>query len=359
MLPRVDTETFKAECLRRAPLGAVHAAVFDVILGRVVAEVGSSKRIRNLASTTKSLCGLVIAHDVMTNGYDIHKDVSEIVNLIVPCAELESKVTLAHLMHHTGGINEIDFTDPAVILDAIFRKKNTHDILGDYLTCLKPGSPFKYSPILGYMLVGAIYELDKRKTDRSFSIKKRCVELFFTPKMVSWEWRMCDGQDVCNHTFAFSEFSASGEDMLELGRNLMRNHSKLLDFIMTPGPAYVKHARSSRASGASEEREVGLEVDVKHDYSYGWWILSNTKTLMSIGLGGQYIVLDTYQRLIGIRQQGDVFLKERNDEGVRMELFRKRRSAVVNSHETYPLLVRDIYFGIDPNLESSLMKTID
>jgi len=357
MLPRIDTETFKVECLRRAPLGSVHAAVYDVILGRVVAEVGSNRIIRNLYSTTKSLCGLVIAHDVMTNGYDIHRDVSDIIKLIVQCSEV-SPITLAHLMHHTGGINEIDFTDPSVILDAIFRKKNTHDILGDYLTKLEPGSPFKYSPILGYMLVGAIYELDKRKTDRSFSLKNRCAELFFTPKMVSWEWRMCDGQDVCNHTFAFSDFCASGQDMLELGRNLMRNHSKLLEFIMTPGPAYVKNARSSRASGPGLTDESGMEVCVRHDYSYGWWILSGTKTLMSIGLGGQYIVLDTHQRLIGIRQQGDVFIKERNDEGVRWELFRKKRSAVINSHETYPLLVRDIYFGIDPNLESSMMKTI-
>lgn len=356
----IDNEAFKTECTKRAPAGAVYASVFDCILNRIIASCGSDSKIRNLYSTTKSLCGLVIAHDVMTTGYDIHKDVSDIVAFIIPGCSLVKKITLAHLMHHTGGVNDVNFADPATMFDLMTRKKNTHSILADYVCDVQPDSPFNYSPILGYMLVGAIYELDKRKTDRDFSIRDRCQTLFFTRRMNAWHWRMCDGQDVCNHTFAFSDFEASGEDMLELGINLFRHHRDLLDFIMdSRGKAYVKHARSSRAGGTEEGTKTGEEVFIDYDYSYGWWIIPRTGVLTTIGLGGQYIVIDTFQELIGIRQQGEVFMKERGNGDVRLELFRKKKSFVTNSHETFPIMVCDIYFGIDPDLETSRMMSVE
>ncbi len=359
--PKVDAVAFSRECTRRAPFNSLYAAVYDNILHKIVASCGSEDVIRNLYSSTKSICGLVIAHDVMASGYDIHKDISDIVQFLAPNVVWTpgpGGLTLAHFMHHTSGINDVDFKDPAVVADLIFRKKNTHSMIEDYVASVAVGAPFNYSPCLGYMLVGAIYELDKRKDDRTFSIAQRCSELFFTKNMNSWHWPTCEGQDICRHTFAFSEFHASGHDMIELGRNLLVNHRPLLEHILnTANPSYVRHARSGRAGGS--DTTSGYEVFVDYDYSYGWWILPGTGVLTTIGLGGQYILIDTLQDLVGVRQQGNIFSKERADGGVRLELFQKKKSFVINSHETFPLLVTGIYFGVDPELEGSRMMHAD
>lgn len=366
-IPNNNGRGFEWLCAERGPPGETHASICKIQENEcddVRASVGKSTRLCNLYSSTKSLVGLTIAHDVYYHGFDATQDVRPYLPVRPDVrARLTRPVPLYALLNHTAGISHICFSDPGVVADLLTRRRNTQAVIESYLEELEgPGAPFSYSPVLGYMVAGMVYELIKRREtgDARFSIKRQCSRLFFPAEMDKWEWAECDGVGLCRHTFAFSEFKTTGRGMQQLGRNLLTRHRELLLFILSPKlPAglYVRHARSSRAGGAGAGTGGGGEVAVDYDYSFGWWLLPAAGILTTIGLGGQYIVLDTRQNVVGTRQQATLFNTYRQ-QWVKDEIRAKRRGFVLSTHETFPLLVRD-YFesggAVDSDLERLLL----
>jgi CubicO group peptidase (beta-lactamase class C family) len=357
---------FSEICAARAPPSGVSAGVYWMDgrgkeVGRL--EHGPEVPLTNCYSMTKSLFGLVVAHDVLYDGFDATFDVSEYLRLFWPgvCIDADHPVRFCDLLNHRAGLNEIDFSDVSTLFNLLFRHKDSHSFFADYLRCAAGGAAFQYSPVLGYMLAGAIYELVKREKQGPgaplFSIANRCSELFF-PKGMECEWRTCAGASICMHTLTFSEFRTDRKSLRLLAQNLMRNHRPLLDFITSQTHPrkqglYVHRARSASASGGLATGGGGDEVVMNYDYSLGWWILPGCDTLCAIGLGGQYIVLCPTIGVFGVRQQPRIMTKERIDP-VAVETIGKRRSFISNTHETYPLLVRRIDSGIDPDTERRL-----
>lgn len=355
-----EEKEFASLCRDRGPPNETYASIYTET-GERLAEMGESVRMCNLYSSTKSLVGLVIAHDTLFDNFDPMQDISGWLRLIVrKDVFVPDGVPLMALLNHCSGISRIQLSDPLNALDLITRRKNTQATIGDYLTSINPANaPFFYSPILGYMVAGAVYELIKKEKNRDFTIKKRCQELFFPAgwrEGRDWEWTECHGVELCKHTYAFSNFYTTGRGMQQLGQNLLRNHLPLLKFILarkTPG-SYVRHARSSRASGGSDR--AGGEVAVDYDYSFGWWLLPAAETLTTIGLGGQYIVLNLQDKVVGVRQQATL-LNNVRAPWVIEEIKSKKRGYVLSTHETFPLLVRDYAErrAVDRDLEKLLL----
>lgn len=311
----------------------------------------------NLYSTTKSIFGLVVAHAVMKKQFDPSQNISEYVRLLCPkIVNLPENLPFYDLLSHQSGISEIQFGDISELLSFVVHNKRTHSILGDFVKSISTNQPFRYSPCMGYLLAGAIFELIQRKTDPSYSVAKKCQELFFPPGIQGhWEWSTCGGQAYCNHTIAYSELKMTGGAMLDLGVNLLVKHKDLLEFIFQKKPdrSYVRHARSASASSGDHTAEASLggEILIDYDYSYGWWIIPGSHIITAIGLGGQYLTIDLTKSLVGVRQQSQIIVGRGRKDCVTAELILKRHGFVINSHETFPLLVRDIFKGVDPNLE--------
>lgn len=354
-------DEFKEVCTDR---GATHAAIYEVLSSgktRKLAFMGNDSISCNGYSMTKSLVGLLIFHDVLYNGYDVEIDVTGILRFLSPKIIIsKSPVTLSDLLHHTAGLNPIHFEDPTVLLDLLFRRNDTRAIIEDYLREASGGSHFNYSPVLGYMLAGAVYELDKRRTNRCFSIREECARLFFPEGMSYWEWQTCKGADICNHTYAYSEFKTDGEGMKHIGVNLLVKHRRLLEFILDwekPSSMYVRNARSSSASAGNIDSDKGGEIMLNYDYSGGMWVLQKQRVVVAIGLAGQYLVLSLDQNLVGVRKQTEIFSKSRTTY-VGYELTLKKSGMFVNTHESFPLLVHHFKTkGAERDMERSLLFT--
>jgi hypothetical protein len=354
--------------MERAPVSGVNAGVYRCRPDgpETLADVGEDGVSLNCYSMTKSLFSLVLAHDMMNGrpGFDSDMDVSGHLRHLTggehSTISIGRPVHFRDLINHTAGINGINMGAPDVLIDLLLRRKDSHSLVSDYLTSASGGSPFNYSPVLGFMLAGMIYELEKRRIDPSYSIAEECKNLFFLGLPGYWEWPACRGAGICKHTWVFSQFQASRKFLRALGHRLLTRHSDVLGFISRekPNGMYVRRARSSLASGGVVEgtQTGNCEVMIDYDYSMGWWILPGRKAMCAIGLGGQYLVLDRANGVIGVRQQTEITANMRTLR-VSNEIGRKRRSAIVNSHETFPLLAINLALGngVDRTIETRLL----
>lgn len=352
-------EDFTAICADRGPPGAVFAAVARV--DQVLCQTGNSGISANLYSSTKSVVGLCIAHAVLYEGFDVSMDVSEYVRVLCPRIErVPDGLTLAEILTHRTGISEINFSEPKKVLEFLVHSQDTHGRLADFVSGIYRDRPFYYSPVLGYMLAGAVYELVRRRADERYSILETCRRLFFPAEIEGqWSWPECSGRALSKHTVAFSELHMTGAGMLRFAQNLLARHRPLLEFILkkkTDG-SYTRHARSATASSGSgsdsgKPLAQGGEVLIDYDYSLGWWVLPGSGIVTAIGLGGQYVTIDLRQSVVGVRQQRQILSQQRATH-VGAEMLMKRHGLILNSHETFPLLVRDIARGkrVDFDLE--------
>lgn len=300
-------------------------------------------------SLTKSIFGLCVVYEIVHHGFDVLADVSEYIRTLCPDAVIDADaVSLADIMTHTTGISPVPLASLGDILDFFAARQSTHSKLARYVKYISRARRFQYSPILGFMLAGAIFELQMRKKtgNHRFSLQKRCEELFFPASIKGqWQWSVCDGLELCNHTMAYSELQMTGAAMQRLLCNVAQKHSDLFAFLLTPREdgTYVRHARSVSASGGEQSGTRGgdAEVLIDYDYSLGWWIIPADQIVTGIGLGGQYMTFDTVRGTVGVRQQCNILLRNRTTF-VESELLYKKESMLLNSHETFPLLVRDI-----------------
>lgn len=363
-------QRFEIVCIQRAPAQSIFASIAD-IRGNTLYQAGDANKIANLWSGTKSFFGLCVAHEAMNNQFDVCQDVTDMIRVICRNAEIKEgeRVRFCDLLCHTSGISDLPLKNLSDVIEFLTTRRSTHGRLSYYVKSISTECQFSYSPMLGFMLAGAIFELLMRKktNDDSFSLRVYCEKLFFPSSIKGqWEWSVCEGLDICNHTMAHAELKMTGWAMKEVCVNLLSNHRKLLEYIITPKQdgSYVRHARSRSASGGDvDETTVGnngkAEILIDYDYSMGWWIIPNDKIITGVGLGGQYLTLDLKQDIVGVRQQSDI-ISRRRVTSVEYELLFKKTSLILNSHETFPLLVRDILKSdVDPNLERKHMFSLD
>ena len=328
------------------------AATFACVMrgGRPLLHYGNPKMRCNLYSITKSLTSLVIINDVLNGRLpkgmaNIDYDLGELMEVFfcetAPPSPLSkfNGLTLPMLMNHVSGIDDIPLTAKTVI-DLILKEKNTQNIVGRFLTTYSPTASFKYSPVLGYAMVGALYELLQGGGPY---IKDTCQAIFLRDiwKPNTWHWREDDGEDVCRHSFAFSEVFTTGENMVALGLSLLRDHRPLLEYIVDdtkPYPHYIKHAQSTGAASYGHHPE-GSESAKKIEYAYseGWWILRRSakeRYLVAIGWLGQYLMIGVDNDVVAVRQHE--LGKIAADADVREEARKKKNVIIPNYHEFFP-----------------------
>jgi hypothetical protein len=350
-------EHFVSELTGRA---ATFACIFDTTIGESILRVGNGKMKCNLYSITKSLSALVIVDDLLRNNLptgmgSLDDDIGDLMEVFFcerhlvgdnkppHLSEFEG-LTLAMLMNHVSGIDDIPLAADKII-KIIVEEKNTQNIIGRFLNHYSPKAGFKYSPVMGYAMVGAIYEILK---EGGTYIKDECASRFLGeiwPKN-SWHWREDDGEDICRHSFAFSEVFTTGENMVNLGILLLNKHRRILEYILDdtkPYPHYIKHAHSGGASSYSNDQSHAnpLREDesksIEYAYSEGWWILRRSKTrryVVAVGWLGQYLMIGVDDGIVAVRQHE--LGKVAPDEDVRAQARLKKNVIVPNYHESFP-----------------------
>jgi CubicO group peptidase (beta-lactamase class C family) len=331
------------------------AATFACIMrgGRPLLHYGNPQKRCNLYSITKSFTALVIMNDVLYNRLPtglskIDYDIGELMEVFF-CEKLPfsmdrfNGLTLPMLMNHVSGIDDIPLTAKTVI-DLIVQEKNTQNIVGRFLTTYSPKAPFKYSPVLGYAMVGAIYEL---LWECGPYIKDTFEATFLRGiwRSNTWHWREDDGEDLCRHSFAFSEVFTTGQNMVDLGLALLEYHRPLLEHIADdtkPYPHYTKHAQSAGAASYSsthwpEAHQEGSSEKIDYDYSEGWWIIRRSpkeRYLVAIGWLGQYLMIGLDNDVVAVRQHE--LGKPATDADVREQARKKKNVIIPNYHEFFP-----------------------
>jgi hypothetical protein len=193
-------------------------------------------------------------------------------------------------------------------------------------------------------MVGVIYEALK---DRGLYLKEECERRFLRgiwPRN-SWTWREDEGEDVCKHSFAFSEVFTTGENMIELGVLLLEAHRNIIEYILDdtkPYPHYIKQAHSSGASSYSSTHghrpvEGPAPKTIEYGYSEGWWIFKKSKRqryIVGIGWLGQYLMIGADDGIVAVRQHE--LGKPAMDPDVRHQARRKKGVIIPNFHECFP-----------------------
>jgi len=349
--PLRDREHFEDEIDARA---GTYACVYDTTNKKTLLEYGNPHIKSDLFSVTKSLTSLVILHDMSnTRSDELNMDIGRLMGVFYfkrnrdannppPPPGTFKGLTLAMLMNHVAGIDEIPLNASSVV-DLIVGEKNLQNIVGRYLGKYKKNSPFKYSPILGYAIVGCIYELLR---NRGKYIKERFSEVFVRDVWdeFTWDWRTDDGKDICEHTLTFSEVHTTGENMLKLGISLLQNHRDLVEYILDdekPYPCYIKDANHAGASSYGRRHGTAMAATKSHyDYSMGWWILrysSSRRYIIAIGWLGQYLIVGPDDGIVAVRQHA--FGQPVRDLRVRHENSLKTATFIPNHHEHFPIHV--------------------
>jgi len=350
-------EHFVSELTGRA---ATFACIFDTNIGEPILRVGNGKMKCNLYSITKSLSALVIIDDLLgdnlpTGMESLDDDIGDLMEVFFcerhlvgdnkppPLGDFEG-LTLAMLMNHVSGIDDIPLAVDKII-KIIMEEKNTQNIVGRFLNRYSPKASFKYSPVMGYAMVGAIYEILK---ERGTYIKDQCEARFLAavwPKN-SWHWREDDGEDICRHSFAFSEVFTTGENMVNLGILLLNKHRRILEYILDDTksyPHYIKHAHSGGASSYSNDQSHSRAArddeskSIEYAYSEGWWILRRSRTqryVVGVGWLGQYLMIGVDDGIVAVRQHE--LGKVAPNEDVRAQARLKKNVIVPNYHESFP-----------------------
>ena len=342
---------------------ATFACVYDTRKGEPLIKYGNGKTKCNLYSITKSLSALVIIDDHLRGTLPIGMDsLDDDISIIVeaffcerrldmdnppPPPDTFTGLSLAMLMNHSAGVDEIPLTAENVI-KLVVKEKNTQNIIGRFLNHYNPKASFKYSPVLGYAMVGAIYEILK---EGGTCLKDECEARFLKgvwPRN-TWHWREDEGEDICKHSFAFSEVFTTGENMVELGIALLYRHRPLLDYILDenkPHPHYIKYAQSGGSSsysardGHHESHNPHNPHAIEYAYSEGWWILKRSPSrryLVGIGWLGQYLMIGVDDGIVAVRQHE--FGKIATDADAREQARKKKNVIIPNYHECFPMHV--------------------